>query len=241
MPNAPDAFHPGTVPILFPGKSTPLAADDPMLQPAPPDYVVRPCRPGDFEYFLHLMDRHKFELGMLPREAIKKKVDDGNGFAAWWNGQPCGLLLTNGVKLHAKIQYTCIEAGARRKTHGMVLVGAYLRQLLAAGSECVTLRCREDLEANEFWAACGFSWECDLNTGNRSGLLLHLWRKEISEVGRLFSPQQRQAALAPDPFEPVWQPKIITITPRMPAGSGQILMWPEAALVAPASPVQEQP
>lgn len=225
------------VQIELPRSPVRWGPNHPLMSQGTADYVVRPARASDLVFFKSLADGHRFELGFLPESIILQRLEMGHGLIALWNGEPCGLLLTNGLKDHARVLYTCIRHDARRRTHGLVLVGEYAKRLVAAGSHVLTLRCREDLEANEFWGAGGFGWAGDLDSGNKSGLVLRLWYLHLQPDGWLFDSAVESLARVPDGELPVFEKKMAIHVGRQIIDGKQNLLWPGACPEKPADGV----
>ncbi|MDD3530475.1 MAG: GNAT family N-acetyltransferase [Gallionellaceae bacterium] len=73
-------------------------------------------------------------------------------------GRPIGYIL-HGPPTWAqplKCYQCCIDIDHRRRRHATAAVATLIRRARNAGAPAIELRCASDLEAHDFWLACGF-------------------------------------------------------------------------------------
>lgn len=108
-------------------------------------------------YAAHLADRNSHALGFLPRTAYERAAEKHQLAAAWENDELCGYLLHGWKGPRLKIYQACIQYDSRRIEHGTDLVRGLIQIANDANMHRLSLWCAEDLDANAFWAALGFS------------------------------------------------------------------------------------
>lgn len=110
-----------------------------------------------YQYWLHLSRLHSDELGFLPAPAVAQLIDRGRLLLELENNEPCGFLLHGPARRVLRVYQTCIQVDARRIHHALHLVADLRARALAGGSRAIVLHCAEDLDANAFWRAAGFT------------------------------------------------------------------------------------
>jgi hypothetical protein len=143
---------------------------------------VRVAVARDLPYILDLHKKNGDALGFLPRQAFEKRVEQKHVIVARENGEHCGYLLTNGLTKNPKITHACIQYDARGRLHGFALVHRYIRELLPAGGEQLTLRCRDGLPSNDFWAEAGFTLLQLVPGGLSAGRMLNNWAIDLTAL-----------------------------------------------------------
>jgi GNAT superfamily N-acetyltransferase len=128
-------------------------------------------------YESHNVDAHC--LGWLPRKVYDLRHEEGRIFVCHNNDDHVGHCMWVVTERIAKIYMTWVRPDARMILHGRALVDAI--EKAAASERCglISLWCAEDLSANIFWRAIGFT-----NTNWRYGRGLKprrhlLWRRRI--------------------------------------------------------------
>lgn len=108
------------------------------------------------KYAIALADRHKHELGFLPRTIYAPMHNAGRLLIAEENTDPCGFLLLGPKKKTWRIYQTCVQTDARLQDHGSDLVEQIIQQAIDASVHQIQLWCAADLPANAFWKSLGF-------------------------------------------------------------------------------------
>lgn len=127
-------------------------------------------------YVVDLQNKHRRQLGFLSTGALSQYLARRQIIIAHENNDPCGYLLFGGYHHDRprsdpdtlKIIQACIQFDARRIRHATALVNHAIDHALARGIQSIGLWCASDLEANQFWAACGFQSDGTRKGGNRT-------------------------------------------------------------------------
>ena len=157
------------------------------------------CRatPADLVYIDHLRKREGDAVGFIPMARYEMEVDGrrkGSLYVAWDNGDPTGFIYaTHSGRGASHIIQVAIQDDARRMERATLLTDAITNDGLERGSWLVSLRCADDLEANDFWGALDFSLEAEglwpkspnslgkaKRAINRRGRRINVWQKEVA-------------------------------------------------------------
>lgn len=129
-------------------------------------------------YESHRVDGHC--LGWLPRSAYNARHEEGQIYTCHNNGDHVGHCMWQSHERIAKIFMTWVRPDARLILHGRALVDAIEKEAATRGCSLLSLWCAEDLAANLFWRALGFtnpSWRWGRGSNPRKHLL---WRRPIA-------------------------------------------------------------
>src|SRR5579864_1675478 len=119
--------------------------------------AIHISQPTDLTYSVDLAKKHSDALGFIPRQAVENHLLTGHIRMARENGDPCGFFLTSGLQRQVRIFQACVQMDARGLDHAKNLLSDLVVRSAAAGAERITLHCRDELESNGFWSACGFT------------------------------------------------------------------------------------
>ena len=109
------------------------------------------------DYIVNLHKKNSDNLGFIPKPFLEKLVDNGQFFLSKDGGLESGYCIVgNGKNSNLNIYQHCIEIDLRRLTHGKLLFKEVEHYAKNKGYDSVTLRCRENLQANKFWKALNF-------------------------------------------------------------------------------------
>lgn len=97
-------------------------------------------------------------LSFLPRPRLLEYAVRGQLMVETENGEPCGFLVYGNGWPHMKVYQVAIEYDVRRREHGLALIARLAERAKAKGCHAISLWCADDLPANEFWQAAGFSF-----------------------------------------------------------------------------------
>ena len=144
---------------------------------------IRPATAADLSYIVSLSKKHATELGFLPTLAMANYLERDRVRMATENGEPCGYFLTGGFGVQRlRIFQACVQMDARGLDHGISLLSSTINSALITGTHHITLHCRDGLESNGFWSACGFKSEGLLFGGKARRKLIHQWRLDIADA-----------------------------------------------------------
>lgn len=122
-----------------------------------------------------LMRRNYEAVGFIPRPRVEEYVVRGQALVETENAEPCGyLLFGNGWPL-LKVYQAVVAYDARRREHGLALVGRLIDVARRRGLQGVSLWCADDLEANDFWRSAGFHFAGQRHLANRRGRAHNRW------------------------------------------------------------------
>ena len=121
------------------------------VAPAPVDAT------GFVQFLDFLQGKEKHALGFLPFTALRQAIELGRVLLCFENDEPAGYAIHGVPKAESKIYQVVVCDDVRRIEHGTALVEAITARANAADSEILSLHCAEDLDANSFWKALGFT------------------------------------------------------------------------------------
>lgn len=114
---------------------------------------------GDLSFIDHLQKKFSNQVGFLPRQALEAKIARGQVSIAFENGEPAAYLLGQGGYQGDEgfgiVYQAAVSYDARRRLMGTALVQHFMDRM-EPRVRLIGLWCAQDIEANEFWSACGF-------------------------------------------------------------------------------------
>ena len=116
------------------------------------------------KYVVDLAKKNSLALSFIPRPRLEEYHQKGQILMSFENGDPCGFLVLGAGQETTRIYQACIQYDARRREHGLDLVARTIAEAKRRGSSAISLWCADDLEANAFWEAAGFTF-----AGQREG------------------------------------------------------------------------
>lgn len=144
-------------------------------------------------FLCHLANREARSLGFIPSPRYDEYLESGQVLIGLENNEPCGFLLHGAARPLLRIYQTAICYDARRIKHATAIVDELKRNAIAAGVERIRLHCADDLPANDFWRACGFTHVDNVKRKRWKGRILRRWELALpAEAERL---QRAQAEL----------------------------------------------
>jgi N-acetylglutamate synthase-like GNAT family acetyltransferase len=145
---------------------------------------LRPATAADYSFVVDLQNKFAWALGFLPHVALRAYVDMGGVTIATDNDQHAGYLLGRQrlrCAPHVRpIYQAAVCMDAQRRHLGLELVERTAAAAAAAGQTIVQCWCRTDLDANQFWAAAGFTSIAIRRPDTWRGLPLILWRRPLT-------------------------------------------------------------
>ena len=136
----------------------------------------------DLTYIESLSKKHAEELGFLTRSAMASYLDRQRVTLARENGDPVGYFLTGCAGRRLRIFQACVQMDARGLGHARDLLTDLIARAATAGTSRITLHCRDGLESNGFWSACGFTSAGLLFGGGARRKLIHEWQIDIADA-----------------------------------------------------------
>ncbi len=121
--------------------------------------VIRNATSIDLPAVKRLADDHKRELGFVLNPALREAILEKRVVVALGEGNRLVGFIhfrhrRDGV---TKVYQICIEGECRRRGYGFALLSKLVEDALTIGQDTISLSCPEDLAANEFYKACGFT------------------------------------------------------------------------------------
>jgi hypothetical protein len=143
---------------------------------------IRPAVPGnndrDLKFLDHLQKKFSHQIGFLPKQALEWNIEKGKVSIALENDEPAAYLLGKGNYLrdpHFGIIYqAAVSYDARRRLMGTALVQHFIDHM-EPNVRLIGLWCAQDIEANEFWNACGFEAIAARHGSRRKGRVHIFW------------------------------------------------------------------
>ena len=135
-------------------------------------------------YIVDLSRRFATEVGFIPRSAMEAYITRGRVTLATQNGDSVGYFLTSGLNHHTRIFQAAVQLDARGLRQGLDLLGELVTRSAFAGTKFLTLHCRDGLESNGFWSACGFQLDGLIPGGHARRKIVCNWRLEIDAALR---------------------------------------------------------
>jgi GNAT superfamily N-acetyltransferase len=168
------------------------------------DLTVRTATVKDKAFIDKLQKDNSYAVGFIQSTVWDKYVFGGERnfvvFICEKNDDMVGyVLLTPGRKAYsyAKVQQIAVREDARRLDYGSALIAVVRDFCNMFDRMGVTLRCRIDLESNNFWKALGFSlygvWEKGKvnHVGFKASDDINLWRIDLNDqLLTLFSTEE---------------------------------------------------
>jgi GNAT superfamily N-acetyltransferase len=140
--------------------------------------IPGPPGTGDVLFLDHLQKKYAHQVGFLPMQALEANIERGNVSLALENDEPAAYLLGKGNYLrdpHFGILYqTAVSYDARRRLLGTALVQHYIDNM-EPSARLIGLWCAQDIDANEFWNACGFEAIAARHGSRRKGRIHIFW------------------------------------------------------------------
>ncbi|TVQ55669.1 MAG: GNAT family N-acetyltransferase [Phycisphaerales bacterium] len=166
--------------------------------------TIRSAMPGhgdrDLKFLDHLQKKFSNQVGFLPRQALEWNIERGKVSIALENDEPAAYLLGKGNYLrdaHFGIIYqAAVSYDARRRLMGTALVQHFIDHM-EPNIRLIGLWCAQDIEANEFWNACGFEAIAARHGSRRKGRVHIFWvgRTQRGKHEELRYPRQTRGGL----------------------------------------------
>ena len=148
----------------------------------------------DLKYLDALRKKNGEAVGFIPMQRYEMEVNGerhGSIYLSWDNGDPTGFVYaTHSGRGTTHIQQIAVQEDARRMERASALLEAATADGEKRMSWLTSLRCADDLDANEFWAALGFTleqeglWPKSPNSSgkekraiNKRGRLINMWQR----------------------------------------------------------------
>lgn len=132
----------------------------------------------DVLFLDHLQKKFSHQVGFLPKVALEAHIARGKVSIALENDEPAAYLLGKGNYLrdpHFGIIYqAAVSYDARRRLIGTALVQHFM-DVMEPNIRLIGLWCAQDIEANEFWNACGFEAIAARHGSRRKGRVHIFW------------------------------------------------------------------
>ena len=164
------------------------------------DLIVRTSNAKDWKFVDKLQKENSYAVGFIQDTIWSKYVWGGERnfvvLICEMNLDPVGYVLLTpgrGLESYGKIQQIAVRQDARRLEYGTALINVAQQFCEEFGRAGFTLRCRVDLESNNFWSALGFDnygvWEKGKanHVGMKASNNINLWRINLNDnLPRLF-------------------------------------------------------
>lgn len=137
----------------------------------------------DLPYVIDLSKKLATEVGFIPRAAVSNYLDRGRITMARENGDRAGFFLVGALGTpQLRIFQACVQYDARGLNHGIFLLSDLITKAALSGTEFISLHCRDGLESNGFWSACGFQSGGLILGGKARRKIVHQWELTIADA-----------------------------------------------------------
>jgi ribosomal protein S18 acetylase RimI-like enzyme len=165
-------------------QTPPVVSREPRSRAASARCGTAAATPADLPYIDRLRRADDRALGFLSRAALAEKVRLGHVRLAVADGRVVGYLLHGSMRRpEVRVFQLAIDPSCRGRGIGRRLVADLVRRSAAAGARGISLRCREELPANQFWHRAGFELH-DLEPARRGALFVWVRRVTVAQNRR---------------------------------------------------------
>ena len=126
-------------------------------------------------YVESLSRKHFDQIGFIPRPRLEQYAERGQLWSAQENGEPCGFMVWGAGWPVLRVYQVCIQYDSRRREHGFRLVRRLIEKADREGYEAISCYVADDIDANDFWRAAGFTHRGQRPGGRRRGRRLNHW------------------------------------------------------------------
>lgn len=139
---------------------------------------------SDLPFIVDLAQKHCDAVGFLSRSAMAAYLERRRVTVARENGERCGFFLIGAESSQIRIFQACVDFDAQGLGHGLDLLGGIVRHAAATGAGKISLHCRDGLDSNGFWTACGFQSRGLILGGGARRKIVHAWELRIIDAIR---------------------------------------------------------
>ena len=143
------------------------------------------------KYVVSLAKKLTNEIGFVPFTRYADAMAAGRLHVQTLNDEPCGFILHGPPKngyLH--ISQTAVQVDARRRAAATEMLDRLKLYARLKEVHTILLRCRSDLQANEFWQASGFLRYATSPGGRARGGLIHHYALKLPTKQTLLFPEE---------------------------------------------------
>ena len=135
------------------------------------------------EYIVNLHKKNSDSLGFIPKPYLEKLIIKDQVFFEYEGGLEGGFcVIGSGKGRTLKIYQHCIEEDLRMLKHGKKLFKKIENVAKKRNYDTISLRVRENLEANKFWKALGFNFMyLEPKITQRTNIGINNWIYEIDK------------------------------------------------------------
>ena len=161
------------------------------------DTKVVPATQADLKYIVSLAKKETNTIGFIPADRYEVILETPSRcvetiYMYHENGEPVGFCYaSHNQQGIMRVHQVCVQDDARRETRATELVmGSVLPRDMY-----VSLKCAEDLDANQFWTSIGFERVKTLAPDNTRKRKIHVYDKQLRglfdvRTGKDFTPEQ---------------------------------------------------
>lgn len=157
--------------------------DSPPTHRRPELCTIRVATLNDLRFVRDLQARNSNLVGFLPSLALLRYVTAGHVLLAALDRQPVAYLLGRPAlawqPLLRSITQICVAETCRRSGIARLLIARTITDAIGQSQAGIQACCRQDLEANAFWASEGFVKICYMAPQNARNCDVICWRKPL--------------------------------------------------------------
>lgn len=141
--------------------------------------VIRWARLNDIDKIKHLADAYKRELGFVLRPALVRSIEEEELIVVIVDQEIIGFIQYHHRQdLQTTLHNLLIKIDYRGKGIGKQLMQTLENEAISHHKQVLSLKCPEDLPANDFYAHLGYQ---RINTESGRHRKLHIWQKTIKK------------------------------------------------------------
>lgn len=153
---------------------------------------IRPATPRDVNLLVDLQKRFSNQLGFMSKSALEEKIESARCLVATVNGEAVGHLVHGSFAWSDAWIFQCaVRRDAQRLDIGTALTRHAEARAAAAGVTGLFLKCRDNIDALDFWPAIGFTEAGTLDKVNARRRAVIVFGRALPTTAILSRPPRR--------------------------------------------------
>lgn len=137
---------------------------------------------NDLKFIDSLQKKNSQELSFYPKVTLEREIDLRRIVMAIVNNDHAGYLYFGAINYGkpVKIHQACIEYDLRGNWYGTGLIQYLEKYVFISQADGISLRCRSNILANNFWKLSGFECISVTSGGKMRNADINTWYKKIN-------------------------------------------------------------